>query len=109
MNVTISRPPANKVGEEIVNVLLVTTGAGTQRGKSEINHNESSRKIINASGPKNSLMFPTKLIEIVKRTSKYRGVLTMYSRSYNRDGNEYTINSAVTVEAKIPDTRPEEL
>lgn len=106
MNVTIRRQPNDKAGPDIVDILLTTEQAGIVRGTSEINHNESSRKIIKGSGPKNTLMFPTKLVEVIKTRVRYKGILTMYSRSYNRDGTLYTIDSSVTIEAKIPDTRP---
>lgn len=109
MDITISREPRDKAGPDIVDVLLTTEEAAKHRARAEINHNSSSRKSINGNGPKNTLMYPTKLVEVIKKRARYKGILVMYSRSYNRDGNQFTIDSAVTIEAKIPDTRPKVL
>lgn len=105
-NVIVSRDPADTPGPDIVDNLLTTDIAAIARGRAEINHNCSSRKIVSGNGPKNTLMFPTFLTEVIKKTVRYRGILTMYSRSYNRTGKQFTIDSSVTIEVKIPDTRP---
>lgn len=105
MNLTVDREPADKA-TDVVDVLLTSKPAAQHRGTAIINHNDSNRKNITAGGPKNQLMWPCKLVEVIKRRSRYRGILTLYSRSYNRDGKMFTINSDVNVEAKIPDTRP---
>lgn len=60
---------------------------------------------MHGNGPKNNLMFPTELVEVIKKTARYRGILTMYSRSYNRSGSTFTMDSAVAIEVEIPDTR----
>lgn len=107
VNVVVSRPPADKPGPDIVDSLITDSNVARERGRAYINHHCSSRKVVSGNGPKNSLMFPTKLTEVIKTAKRYRGILTMYSRSYNRSGNNFTIDSAVTIEVKIPDTRPE--
>lgn len=106
VNITVSRSPGDKPGPDIVNPLIATDAVARARGRAEINHNGSSRKVVHGNGPKNTLMLPTFLVEIIKKNVRYRGILTMYSRSYNRSGSNFTIDSAVSVEVKIPDTRP---
>lgn len=106
VNTIANRPPADKPGPDIVSPLFPNDAVAQERGRAEINHNCSSRKIVNGNGPKNTLMAPTFLVEIIKKNVRYRGILTMYSRSYNKQGSMFTIDSAVSVEAKIPDTRP---
>jgi len=106
VNIESSRPPADKPGPDVVSPLFSDDAVAKERGRAEINHNCSSRKMVQGNGPKNTLMAPTFLVEIIKKRVRYRGILTMYSRSYNRQGSTFTIDSAVSVEAKIPDTRP---
>lgn len=106
VDIIVQRAPADRPGEDIVDVLLSDDGVATERGRANINHEGSSRKMVSASGPKNSLMYPCRLTEVIKKAVRYRGILIMYSRSYNRAQKSFTIDSAVIVEAKIPDTRP---
>lgn len=106
MNVVIIRSPGNKPGPDIVDPLLSTEAIGRFRGQSEINHNDSSRKSLTGNGPKNEFMMPCKLVQIEKKGSRQYGILTMYSRSYNKADGVYTIDSAVAIETKIKDVRP---
>lgn len=101
MNVIVQRSPADMQGPDIVNVLLVTEASGRARGLAEINHNDTPRKNLAGNGPKNMLMYPCRLVEIIKKGSVKRGILTMYSRSYNKSGNNFTIDSAVTIETQL--------
>ncbi len=105
-DITVSRSPGDKPGPDIVETLLSDPIAARERGRADINHFSSSRKIVNAAGPKNTLMTPCVLTEVIKKAVRYRGILTMYSRSYNRSGTVFEIDSAVSIEAQIPDTRP---
>ena len=109
VNIIVSRSPGDKVGPDQVDPLIPDEATARVRGRSLINHNGSSRKIVNGNGPKNTLMWPTRLTEVIKKNVRYRGILIMYSRSYNRSGPVFEIDSAVSVEAKIPDTRPRSL
>lgn len=101
MNIIVERDPADKIcPEDIVDPLLVTDGAGRERGRAEINENCSDRKIISANGPKNTLIFPGKLVEVIIKGKSVRGNLMMFSRTYNREGKNFTINSSYEIEVE---------
>lgn len=106
VSIVVQRYPGDTPGPDIVDNILTDEIAARERGRAEINHNCSSRKIVHGNGPKNSLMYPCVLTEVIKKRVRYRGILTMYSRSYNRAGSNFEIDSAMSIEVQIPDTRP---
>lgn len=100
MLVIAKREPGDKQGPDIVGNLLVNDLAGEERGRAEVNLNDSPRKIISANGPKNEVILPTKLVEVIRAGSNQRGISLMYSRSYNISGIVYTIDSSMTIQVK---------
>lgn len=100
MNVIISRGAGDKPGPEIVSDLLTTREICRFRGVSELNYYYTSRKQLNGDGPKIEVMIPTKLVEISGRRGSKRGILKMYSRTYDKEDGKFTINSHMTIEVQ---------
>lgn len=101
MNIEVYRGAGdNPAPNEIVNENLTTEVIGRFRATAELNENDSSRLHIDAEGPKGTVMLPTKLIEVNSRSEVKRGILNMYSRTYNMSGANYTINSHISVETR---------
>lgn len=102
MNVTVKRGAGNiPYPQDIVDELLTTEAAGIERGRAEINDNDTSRKIIKANGPKNNFMYPTMLVEVRKGGKTTKGILNMFARTYDKEGNNFTVTSSVEVEVQI--------
>ncbi len=101
MNITVERGAGDKpYPESISDDLLVTEEAGRERGVAEINANDSDRRIITADGPKNFFMQPTSLVEIRHKGKTKRGIINMFARVYNKQGNNFTVTSSLEIEVK---------
>ena len=101
MNIEVYRGAGdNPAPQEIIDELLTTDDVGRFRLTNELNENDSNRKHIDGDGPKGSVLIPTKLAEVNSRTETRRGIVNMYARTYQQNGNEYTINSHISIEIK---------
>ena len=101
MNIEVYRGAGdNPAPQEIIDELLTTDDVGRFRLTNELNENDSNRLHIDGDGPKGSVLIPTKLAEVNSRSEIRRGIVTMYARTYHRSGNEYTINSHISIETK---------
>ena len=90
----------NPAPNEIVNEHLTTDVIGRFRATAELNENDSSRLHIDCEGPKGTVLLPSKLAEINSRSEIKRGIVNMYARTYNQNGNQYVINSHISVETR---------
>jgi hypothetical protein len=101
MNIEVYRGAGdNPAPQEIVSEFLTTDAVGRFRCTAELNENDSDRKTIDADGPKNSVMTPTKLVRVKNRSEIRSGILNMFARTYQQDGNQYSITSHMTIEIK---------
>ena len=99
MSTIVFRHPGDNPGPDIVDPLLTTDLARRERGRAEINYHDSDRIILKGNGPKNDLMEPTRLVEATFRDEKVKGILTLYSRSYNlQNKNKFSITSSFEIE-----------
>lgn len=100
MNIIIERSPGDKPGPSIVDPLLVTEALATERGIAEINYSESNRSMLSGNGPRNFYMEPGSLVQITDGESVTRGIVKMYSRSYNLDSNKFSVTSSMIIETE---------
>ena len=101
MNIEVYRGTGdNPAPQEIVSEALQTDEIGRFRCVRELNDNDSDRKMLDADGPKGSVLTPTKLARVTSRSETKTGIVKMYARTYEQTGNKYTITSHMTIETK---------
>jgi hypothetical protein len=100
MNIIVERLPGDKPGPSIVDSLLVTEALATERGVAEINYHESNRSILSGNGPRNFFMEPGSLVQITDGEGVTRGIVKMYSRSYNLESGRFSVTSSMIIETE---------
>jgi len=95
----VQRAPGDKPGPDISDDLLTTVAAQTQRGRSEINYNGSSRVICAGNCPASASIEPgiTALITDSEK-GNYHAVMDSWSLTINVANRQLNATSAVTFE-----------
>jgi len=100
MQITVTRPPGNRQGPDIVDELLTSDPAGLARGRREIDHSVTSRTMEACQCPKHDHIETGSLVRITEAAERWSGLVRYWSLTLTVDdtGDRFTADTRLTVE-----------
>lgn len=103
MRITVSRPPADKQGVDIVDSLLTSDSPAISRGTREIDYHSTNRSVERG----NCVLLPYmpigSLINVTELDGVYRGKLKSYALTIDisEDNNDFTVTTSISIEREM--------
>lgn len=103
MKIEVTRAPADRQGQDIVDALLTTEQAGIERGRQEIDRHSTNRMIERGTCPQLPHMATGILVNVTTARGSYRGQLTSWALTIDisEDGREFSATTAISIEREM--------
>jgi hypothetical protein len=98
IQVTVQRAPADTPGPDITDALLASEPAARERGRVEIDKNNTNRVLVTASGPYRQWLAPGSLLAYHGRRGSYRALVRRCALTITRDGDRFSATRSIELE-----------
>ena len=99
LSIIIERPPGDKQGPDIQSSLLTTEAACRERGRQEISHNFSDRRVVSGVCRYLGMLPPRSMLQLTTVSDgPMRGILKRHNIVIQRNGSKFTAQSHVNIE-----------
>ena len=103
MKIEVTRPPADRQGPDIVDILLTTEPAALERGRQDIDRTSTNRLSERGTCPQLPAMATGSLLNVTTNRGAWRGKMTFYALTIDigEDGREFTATTSVAIEREM--------
>lgn len=100
MQITVSRPPADRQGPDIIDELLTSDQVAIARGRREVDYNSTDRIEESCQCPKHAYMPAGSLARVTEASGQWPGKVRYWSLTLTIDesGERYTADTRLTIE-----------